>query len=261
MNASSAALLASTILTAAFSKRFVDFRQARWKDLADSLGYPHLAAEKPTYGEMLVWAGRFASAIAETETFQRHWPTGEPLWTIAGICWDKKNLPTVYSPDAADRYHYEEDFEEAWEVLRPHLIRERNSIVMDRAKSLWFEADPLLRCDICGFSFVEAYGELGKQFIEAHHKQPLDSIKAGARTKIEDLAKVCANCHRMLHVGQVSRQIEELRTILKRRDRASEKQIAENVFRGNSLRVSDRSTSDYLRPPSEKYDMPEIDME
>ena len=261
LSASSAALLASTILTAALPKRFVDFRQTRWKEFADSIGYPNLPAEKPTYGEMIVWAGKFAKAIAKTETFQRHWPAGEPLWTIAGICWEKRNLPTVYGPDAADRYHYEEDFEEGWEVLRPHLVRERNSSLIDRAKALWSAADPLLRCDICRFSFLEAYGELGRQFIEAPHKQPLQSIKAGAKAKIEDLAKVCANCHRMLHVGQVSRPIEELRAVIKRGDRALAGPIAENALRGNSVRMTDGSPSDYLKPQSEKYDMPEIDME
>lgn len=35
LNASSAALLTSAILTAAYPKRFVDFRQTRWRELAD----------------------------------------------------------------------------------------------------------------------------------------------------------------------------------------------------------------------------------
>ena len=70
VNASSAAVLASTLLTARFPERFVDFRQLRWKEFADDLGYPYPTIEKPYYGAMLIWAGRFARAIAETETFR-----------------------------------------------------------------------------------------------------------------------------------------------------------------------------------------------
>ena len=105
--------------------------------------------------------------------------------------WDKKNLPVVYVPDAADRYHYEEDFEEGWEVLRPHLVRERNSMLIDRVKALWFEADPLLRCDICGFSFVEAYGNSAGSSSKPITNSRCNPSKPGSRTKIEDLTKVC----------------------------------------------------------------------
>jgi hypothetical protein len=86
--AASAALLASTILTAIIPERFVDFRIARWADLAAELKYRLFVKSRPSYGEMIVSAGHFAEAIVATETFQKLWGDEKPLWIIAGICWD-----------------------------------------------------------------------------------------------------------------------------------------------------------------------------
>jgi hypothetical protein len=83
----SAGLLASTILTAMFPQRFVDFRATRWEYLAKNLKYELFATPSPTYGEMIVLAGHFATAIVATGTFRRLWGDRQPLWTIAGICW------------------------------------------------------------------------------------------------------------------------------------------------------------------------------
>jgi hypothetical protein len=211
LNASSAGLLASTILTAAFPTRFVDFRQTRWNDLADELNYPLDFKDRPSYGEMIVAAGRFAQEIVATKTFQEYWPDEEPLWTIAGICWHANSGPGAERPEGAPVFPYEEDFEEGAMVLRSHRIRERNNSVVRKAKDLWQVTDPQLHCDVCGFSFMEAYGELGEGFIEAHHIKPVKALKAGARTRVSDLAKVCANCHQMIHKGNECLGIEELR--------------------------------------------------
>lgn len=217
LNASSAGLLASTILTAAFPKRFIDFRQTRWKELADELSYGILFAEKPTYGEMIVAAGRFAQDICATEAFQESWPDGEPLWTIAGICWHANSDAGAERPKGVEPYFYEEDYDEGAMALRSHLIRERNVTVVRKAKELWRASDPLLHCDVCGFSFVEAYGEHGEGYIEAHHTKPIHTLKAGSLTKPSDLAKVCANCHRMIHVGNQCLDLEKVRSLLRSR--------------------------------------------
>ncbi|GHO49640.1 HNH endonuclease [Ktedonospora formicarum] len=56
------------------------------------------------------------------------------------------------------------------------------------------------RCQICGFSFAETYGELGKDYIEAHHLQPIASYQNQEEVDPqEEMVVVCANCHRMLH--------------------------------------------------------------
>jgi hypothetical protein len=216
LNASSAGLLASTILTAVYPKRFVDFRQTRWKELAHELNYRLFTVDKPTYGQMIVAAGRFAQDICATEIFQELWPDSEPLWTIAGISWHANSNAGAERPKGVEPYFYEEDYDEGAMELRSHLIRERNYSVVKKAKELWRATDPLLHCDVCGFSFVEAYGEHGKGYIEAHHKKPVATLKAGSKTRVSDLAKVCANCHRMIHVGNQCLELEELRIKLER---------------------------------------------
>ncbi|MGQ0279047.1 HNH endonuclease [Sphingopyxis sp. Q841] len=80
-------------------------------------------------------------------------------------------------------------------VLRTHLRRERSKSLVDRFKA----ALTSFSCEVCDFDFLETYGELGRGFIEAHHKIPVARLELGAKTRIEDLAAVCSNCHRMLH--------------------------------------------------------------
>jgi hypothetical protein len=204
-----AALIVSALLSAVFPKRFVDFRQTRWKNLGEDLGYDFPSG---TYGERIIAAGRYARAIATTETFQYYWPVGEPLWVIAGICWHTQSKYGSEGPPNANTIAENIGFPEGTLKTRLHLVRERNSTVVNAAKAMWRSKDPLLACDVCGFSFLERYGEIGHGFIEAHHITPLGELRAGTVTKIEDLAKVCANCHRMLHAGNKS--IEQLRDSL-----------------------------------------------
>ncbi|MFF4230224.1 HNH endonuclease [Streptomyces sp. NPDC001820] len=57
-----------------------------------------------------------------------------------------------------------------------------------------------LQCAACAFHFERTYGELGRNYIEVHHVLPLH-ISGPCETKLEDLAFLCANCHRMCHRG------------------------------------------------------------
>lgn len=57
-----------------------------------------------------------------------------------------------------------------------------------------------LQCAVCAFHFERTYGELGRDYIEVHHVLPLH-ISGPRETKLEDLALLCANCHRMCHRG------------------------------------------------------------
>jgi len=56
-------------------------------------------------------------------------------------------------------------------------------------------------------------GEIGLGFIEAHHVFPISQLTEETDTKIEDLALVCSNCHRMLHRKRLWLTIEKLKEI------------------------------------------------
>ena len=68
------------------------------------------------------------------------------------------------------------------------------------------------KCAVCGFDFVEMYGEVGKGFIHVHHVVPISSIgKTYKLDIIKDLVPVCPNCHYMLHRKNPPYEIVELK--------------------------------------------------
>lgn len=86
--------------------------------------------------------------------------------------------------------------------LRIHFSKERNANII-KEKKLWaLNKFGKLECEICCFDFNKKYGEIGKDFIECHHLKPIAQLTKQEITKIEDLALVCSNCHRMLHQNQ-----------------------------------------------------------
>jgi predicted HNH restriction endonuclease len=97
-----------------------------------------------------------------------------------------------------------------------HMRIERNRRFVAEVKARWFVADPMLRCCVCEISFVETYGGVGEGYIEAHHIQPLAGLDNPRTPKAEDLAPVCANCHRMLH-SDAEISIEKLRAVIQQR--------------------------------------------
>ncbi|WNS44034.1 HNH endonuclease [Paenibacillus sp. MMS20-IR301] len=90
-------------------------------------------------------------------------------------------------------------FPEGKKLLRTHIVRERNPRLTAKAKELAKSKHGKLCCEACGFSFHEKYGKLGEDFIEAHHLKPVSKLQDNEVTKVEDIALLCSNCHRMVH--------------------------------------------------------------
>jgi 5-methylcytosine-specific restriction protein A len=84
-------------------------------------------------------------------------------------------------------------------LSRAHTTRERSRRLVEQKKSWVLSKLGALQCEACGFDFSSTYGERGGNFIECHHVVPLHSLAGITRTRKEDLALVCANCHRMIH--------------------------------------------------------------
>jgi hypothetical protein len=56
------------------------------------------------------------------------------------------------------------------------------------------------RCQACGFSFGETYGQHGVNFIEVHHLRPVAQYSGETVVDpLKDMTTVCSNCHRMIH--------------------------------------------------------------
>lgn len=74
-------------------------------------------------------------------------------------------------------------------------------------------------CEACGFNFLQKYGKHGQAFAECHHKNPLSERPEELWTKavtttLNDVAVLCANCHRMIHKARVAMSVEKLRDII-----------------------------------------------
>lgn len=99
-------------------------------------------------------------------------------------------------PKARKRDGIEKDYSriENRRFVARHLGRERNGYLALLRK----QKDNFI-CQVCGFNFRKFYGVLGRDFAEAHHKEPLGSSRKIRVSTPDDLVTVCSNCHRMLH--------------------------------------------------------------
>lgn len=106
-----------------------------------------------------------------------------------------------------------ESIEEASEgrlLTRVHRTRERNKAIVKKKKLSVKKKTGALKCEVCSFDFKEVYGDLGEGFAECHHKKPVSELEPNDKTKLADLAILCANCHRMIHRSKPWKTIDEL---------------------------------------------------
>ncbi|MFE0454871.1 HNH endonuclease [Streptomyces sp. NPDC058914] len=83
-------------------------------------------------------------------------------------------------------------------LVRRALARERNPRLRAQKIAQVRRLGGPLRCEVCDFDFARTYGDLGEGYIEVHHITPLH-FSGTRETTLDDLACVCANCHRMCH--------------------------------------------------------------
>lgn len=104
------------------------------------------------------------------------------------------------SENSCDLTADDDEFVEGKKALKEHIRRERNQLLITKAKRKFKEThNGRLYCEVCGFDFTDKYGELGEGFIESHHTKPISQMKSNEKTKIEDIVMLCSNCHSMIH--------------------------------------------------------------
>jgi len=109
------------------------------------------------------------------------------------------------------------EYKEGGQRLVEHrqLEKTRNPALVRDAKKAFKKKHGRLFCEACAFDFENRYGKRGKGYIEAHHRKPISEMSDVVILKIEDLAMVCSNCHRMLHryrSGWIT--VEELKVLV-----------------------------------------------
>ncbi|SFW76135.1 5-methylcytosine-specific restriction enzyme A [Sinomicrobium oceani] len=155
----------------------------------------------------------------------RHYQAGN----ILAKYYPKDNLPTetalkkdiktflefyealAYS-DTSFSSHIEQSHFETKQI-RLHWRIERNTSLSKKVKKL-----KGYTCEACNMNFVDKYGSLGEQYIEAHHLRPISELEIG-KVKIDienDFAVLCSNCHSMIHRMDDPSDLEGLRDCIKK---------------------------------------------
>ncbi|MEH0526899.1 HNH endonuclease [Streptomyces stelliscabiei] len=112
----------------------------------------------------------------------------------------RRGLTTGELQDLTAEAEEEDDYSapEGRLLIRRHRSRERDKGLRKKKIDAVLRQGSRLACEACGFDFEEVYGDRGSGYIECHHIVPLHEAGEG-RTKLSDLALICANCHRMIH--------------------------------------------------------------
>jgi 5-methylcytosine-specific restriction protein A len=103
--------------------------------------------------------------------------------------------------------------DEGRQLLARHLTRERDPQIVRLKKESVIRTTGGLACEVCEFDFYAVYGDLGREFCECHHRLALNT--GMRKTRLEDLAIICANCHRMIHRRNPMLTVSELRELIR----------------------------------------------
>ena len=116
---------------------------------------------------------------------------------------------------ALDETQDDDDFVEGKKLLKLHLTRERNYQLITNAKKRFKDKYGKLFCEVCGFNFVDIYGEIGEDFIEGHHIKPISEMTEDEKTNIDDIVMLCSNCHSMIHRKKPWLKKEDLKKLIR----------------------------------------------
>jgi len=134
----------------------------------------------------------------EKEVWEDFFPNQQRLRSLASTI---RAAVTGGFPSIQPEIDETESAPEGKVLLRIHKSRERSPSLVRKKKRWALQKYGRLECEVCGFEFKRVYGELGKGFIKCHHTKSVSQLRPGERTRLKDLALVCANCHRVLHRG------------------------------------------------------------
>lgn len=96
-------------------------------------------------------------------------------------------------------------------LTRLHSYKERDRKFAAKAKKYFRDKNGgRLVCEACGIWPVEIYGEDGERCIEAHHKTPIEQLQPDSVTRVDEMAMVCASCHRMIHTQSPCIPVEKV---------------------------------------------------
>ncbi|RFS23022.1 HNH endonuclease [Chitinophaga silvatica] len=179
-----------------------------------TLKLSNFAAIDPTYKGK----GMLRHSKLDRQIFEAFVHKKETLHQIAESLKNISNSPSLV--EAISKIEEEDEEEEEYNgaiegktLQKLHKVYERDPKIVKMKKKEVLKALGVLICEVCGFDFHQFYGSHGEGYIECHHRIPLANLKMVKHTKLEDLALVCANCHRMLHRNKNKHTVETLKEL------------------------------------------------
>ncbi|MDE3738585.1 HNH endonuclease [Pseudomonas resinovorans] len=91
----------------------------------------------------------------------------------------------------------EEEFSEGKAATKAHIRRERSRKLRKETIALRLKQGGL-SCDLCSTDGNKIDPAMRESIFECHHVIPL-SVIGETKTKVQDMALLCASCHRLLH--------------------------------------------------------------
>ena len=141
---------------------------------------------------------------------------------------DESSLFADYLEGLSEHIFFDEPEWESENLCSEQVIESHRRMVVhkrvERSSSLPAKVKAVqgYECRCCGFDFEKTYGELGSEYIEAHHVSPVSNHfeEDRALDLTKDFVVLCANCHRMIHrMGPPwgLEQIEKLKQLIERK--------------------------------------------
>lgn len=152
--------------------------------------------------EEVVWS-EYATDLARLESVCK---------AIRAAVQDKALRVDLAGPEEPDI----QDAAEGRVLTRVHRLRERSRKLVEAAKAAARKKHGRLFCEACGFDFAAKYGPAGEGLIDVHHTKPVHTLVEGEKTRLEDLALLCANCHRVVHSSRLWKTVEEVSALARK---------------------------------------------
>ncbi len=99
-------------------------------------------------------------------------------------------------------------------LIRLHAYRERDrKFARMVRKHFKAKGGGSLSCSACGLRPETIYSDLGDRCIEAHHTIPIEELQPDSITRVDEMAMVCASCHRVIHSRKPCLTIAEVKAL------------------------------------------------
>jgi HNH endonuclease len=147
--------------------------------------------------------------VQELETEYRINRKPKKTKKIKAKSFKKDEILGILPPKIAVLEFYEG--EEGERLLKNHIRIERDAKIVRMKKESILMENNCISCEICDFDFHKNYGSIGFGFCEVHHRHALYEQSGPVKTRLEDLAILCPNCHRMIHRTKPLASVEEFR--------------------------------------------------